>query len=156
MKTLLTILFTIVTCLALHAQEKFYEGGEVSIDAFGGVNTDLSTPRGFGGAGVQYYFTENAGVGAYTSLENVGGHLFENVSVRGLWRVPIERHAFYAHGGAARVFHDDTAWIIQLGPGYEYRRGKWSFWGELGFNKDAEDETKDPYASMRAGVRFTF
>jgi len=156
MKTLLTILITIATCIALQAQSA-YKAGEFSVDGFGGVNTDLSTPRGFAGVGLQYYLTENAGVGVYTSLENLSGHTFENVSVRALWRLPIERHALYAFGGATRVFHDDTAWLMQLGPGYQYQITKHvGLWTEIGFNKDVEDETKDPYASVRAGVRFSF
>lgn len=134
-----------------------YRGNEFSVDAFGGVNTDLSTERSFYGFGLQYYLTKNLGFGAFTSLDNLSGHTFENVSLRGLWRVPIEKHAFYGFGGAARIFHGDTGWLIQLGPGYEYRIWeRIGLWAEIGFNKDVEDETKDPYASVRGGVRFSF
>lgn len=157
MKTILTVLITIATCIALHAQSTAYKAGEFSVDGFGGANTDLSTARLFSGVGVQYYITENLGVGAYTSLDNLSGHTIENASLRALWRVPIERHAFYAFGGATRVFHEGTQWLINLGPGYEYRISKHiGLWTEIGFNKDVEDETKDPYASVRVGVRFTF
>lgn len=156
-KTLLVLAITTLTSLTLQAQEKAFKGGEFSIDAFGGVNTDLYTERSFYGFGLQYYITENLGFGAFTSLDNLSGHTFENVSFRGLWRVPIEKHAFYAFGGATRVFHGDLSWEMNLGPGYEYRIVEHvGLWVEIGFNKDVEDETKDPYASVRGGVRFTF
>lgn len=156
-KTLLIIAITIVTSLTLLAQEKAFKGGEFSVDAFGGIKSDLATERSFYGFGLQYYLTENLGIGAYTSLENLSGHTFENVSLRGLWRVPIEKHAFYAFGGATRTFREDIGWEINIGPGYEYRIAEHvGLWTEVGFNKDVEDATKDPYATVRGGIRFSF
>jgi len=149
--------FTEKDLIAYNKGLRFYEGKEFSLDIFGGVNTDLYTEHSFYGFGTQFYLTENLGFGAFTTLDELSGHLFERISFRGLWRVPIEKHAFYAFGGATRVYHDETAWILNLGPGYEYRIMKHiGLWTEIGFNKDVEDETQDPYASVRGGIRFTF
>lgn len=162
MKTLLIVVLTFIACVASKAQESLFEAGEFSVDAFGGVTSpDLDSERTSYGFGLQYYLTRSLGVGVYTTLENLSGHTFDNVSFRGLWRVPVEeKHAFYFFGGGTRQLHvgsEEDGWSIQLGPGYEYRPIEHvGLWAEIGMDKVVTGETRSLAATARGGIRFTF
>lgn len=156
-KTLIIIGLLLATGLAMRAQE-FYKGGEFSIEAFGSVvSPDLDSERTQYGFGGQFFLTRNLGIGAYTAIENLDGHTLENVTVRGIWRVPIERHALYFWGGATRYFHDETRWNLVLGPGYEFRPIEHvGLFAEIGMEKELTGEVRDLSATARAGLRFSF
>lgn len=144
-----------LTGLALRAQEPFGPG--FSLDAFGGVRTDLSTERSFYGFGVQYFVTPNLGFGAYTSMENLSGKTIDNISPQIIWRVPLGKHAFSFAGGVTRTFHDETGWELNLGPLYEYALTPHLHpWAGIAFNKDWQNDDKDPYATVRIGARYSF
>lgn len=139
-----------------------FHGNELSAEVFGAViSPDLDSETTGYGYGVQYYlpWIENLGGGVYTSFKDLSGHMFDNVSARLLWRVPVaDKHAFYAHGGGTRYFHgDDTRWTLILGPGYSYRPWKHiDFFSEIGMEKELTGEERELSATARAGVRFVF
>lgn len=144
-----------ITGLTMRAGEPF--GPDFSIDAFGGVKSDLSTERSFYGFGVQYFVTPNLGFGAYTAMENLSGKTIDNISPQIIWRVPLGKHAFSFAGGVTRTFHDETGWELNLGPLYEYALTEhFHPWVGIAFNKDWQHEEKDPYATVRVGARYTF
>lgn len=158
MKTLLIVIITIVTCIALHAQEKLYNAG-FSAGVFYGVTTpDLDAEAMHSGFEVLGFATRNLGFGARTTLEEIGGHLFENAAGRVIWRVPFEKHSLGFFGGAERVFHDDTYWALELGPEYTYRPfgERVEFFWQIGMRKRLTGEDRDLAARADVGLRFVF
>lgn len=153
---LLTLWFIALTCIAAHGQE-FYKADEFAVDAFGGIVTeDLDSEQALYGFGVQYYLTKNLGAGVYTSLGDLSGKTFDNVSVRGLWRVPYEKHALYFFGGVTRQL-DGSDWSLQLGPGYEFRPiDHIGLFAEVGMNKVWTGDERPLAATVRGGIRFSF
>lgn len=167
MKTIITLILAAVCLSAFAADEpkaqsaSAFKGNELSVDLFGGViSPDLDDETTTYGFGLQYYtpWIENLGAGVYTTFTDLSGHTPDNVSARLLWRVPVaDKHAFYAHGGGTRYFHDETGWNLILGPGYSYRPfAHIEFWGEVGMDKEITGEDRDLAATARAGVRLTW
>lgn len=134
-----------------------FHAGEVALDAFGAVTSpDLDAETLSYGVGAQLYLTRNLGVGVSTSLTETEGHFFENVSFRGLWRVPIERHALYAFGGVTRYVHDNPRYSLILGPGYEWRPvDHLGFFGEVGMEKELTGTERSLAATARLGIRLS-
>lgn len=121
MKTLiLSILLLTSTAIAADESE-FYRDREFQIDSFyKTVTPDFEAESGSAGLGVNAFLTRNIGIGASTDLSDLNGHLIDNVSLRGIYRVPIDRTALYGYGGATRYLKAEE-WAINLGVGAEVR-----------------------------------
>lgn len=159
-KIIIVIGLLLATGIAMRAQE-LYNAGEFGVDLTVGVRTaNLDDEESNYGFGLQYYITRNLGLGAYTTLTEMGGHTFENVSVRGLWRIPIEKHAFYFFGGVTRQLHvgsEEDGWSLQLGPGYQYMLVEHvSLFSEVGLDKVWTGDERPLAATIRGGLRFSF
>ena len=167
-------LFVVLPCLSmntLHGQsfwsDRFsydraagtaYEVHEFSLDILGGYAT--RDKRGhdkdaFGiGAGVNYFFTRNIGVGADTYADAFNVPYLLNAS--GIFRYPIPETGFapYAFGGFGRQWEYAPQWTGHLGLGLEFRIN-----ARTGVFLDARrvfaGQTSD-YALWRAGVRLGF
>lgn len=156
--SILTVCALALTGMAQEQAQSNFRAGEFALDLSGGVTSpDLDAERTSYGFGAQYYLTKSLGVGAYTTLENLSGHTFENISFRGLWRVPVHpQHALYAFGGVRRQFHDDTHWALELGPGYEWRPIKRiGVFAEAGLDKQWTG-LREASAIARGGLRIAF
>lgn len=145
-----------------------YREQELSIDLFGSASVGKHTidhlsgsrirhdSRGGAGAGVNYFFTRNVGVGGEAYSENTDGVFVDSASVNLIVRFPLGQGGFapYAFGGGGRQFEGAKAWFAQAGGGLEYR-----FTPRIGAFVDVRfvlpDETKY-YGVGRLGVRFAF
>lgn len=162
MKKLIVIIGIVgLIALAARAAEpakevSFYRGGEFSIDAFGELHTqDFDAEKSAVGAGFNYFFTENLGVGAQSSVGDLHGAAIDQVSLRGIWRAPFGRHAIYAYGGATRWLQEGE-WNLNLGPGYEFRfTPNVGAFVETGIDKRLTGD-REATAIGRVGLRIAF
>lgn len=148
-----------LTGLTMRAQE--FKPGEFQVDVFGQVATpDLDSERTSYGFGVSYFIGESLGVGVRTSFDELSGHLFESVSPRLLWRVPLQsRHALYAFFQGTRTFHGNTGWSAEAGPGYEFRPIEHvSIYSEIGMRKHVAGPNRDTdtYGTGEVGLRLSW
>lgn len=163
MKIIVTTILAAVCLSAFAADEpkKAFNAGEFQGELFGQVITpDLDSERTGYGFGVSYYITESLGAGLRTTFDELSGDAFENVSLRGLWRVPVGgKHALYAFAQGTRVFHGDTGWTVEAGPGYAYRPFEHvEFFGEISMRKEVAgpNRSTDTFGVGEAGLRFTW
>lgn len=165
MKTNLVIILAAVCLNAFSAEEpkatKAFNAGEFQGELFGQVVTpDLDSERTGYGFGVSYYITESLGAGIRTTFDELSGDTFENISLRGLWRVPVGgKHALYAWAQATRTFHGRTSWGGELGPGYEWRPIEHvGLYGEIGMRKEltGNDRSTDTFGTGEIGLRLTW
>lgn len=128
MKTILrfTVLFGILVLLSAVARaadepKSFYRDFEFSVDGFYQTATpDFEKETGSSGVGANVFFTRNFGIGASTALANLNGQFIDAVSLRGIYRVPIEKTALYGYAGSTRLFRAED-WTVDLGVGVEHR-----------------------------------
>lgn len=159
-KTLIILTIIALTGVAMRAQE--FKSGEFQVDVFGQVATpDLDSERTSYGFGVSYFIGESLGVGVRTSFDELSGHLFESVSPRLLWRIPVGlgRHALYAFAQGTRTFHGNTGWSAEIGPGYEYRPFEHvGLYAEIGMRKPITGPNRgtETYGTGEVGLRFSF
>jgi hypothetical protein len=149
-------------------QGDIYRASELSVDMFGTAsigkytidhpsnarvrnNTQLGA-----GAGMNYFFTRNIGIGAEAYSENTTGTFIDSASANLTLRLPLGQSGFapYAFGGGGRHFDAVKTWFGQAGAGIEYR-----FTPHIGVFLDARGvvptETKY-YGVARLGMRFAF
>jgi hypothetical protein len=149
-------------------QGDYYRSSELSVDGFGtgslGEYTlqHLSSDRvrqdvRFGvGAGINYFFTRNIGIGADAYSENTTGAFVDSASASLILRLPLGQSGFapYAFGGGGHQFDAAKLWFGQAGAGMEYR-----FTPHVGVFLDARavwpNETR-LYGVGRVGLRFAF
>lgn len=116
---LLSILLLASPVLA--AESSFYRDREFQIESFyQTVTPDFEAETGSVGFGLNAFLTRNIGVGVSTDIGNLNGHLIDSVSLRGIYRVPIDRTALYGYGGTTRYLKAEE-WSINLGVGAEVR-----------------------------------
>lgn len=135
----------------------YYRAGEFSVEGFGGLRTsDFDNERSNIGIGMNYFLTENVGVGIATAFENTSGQFFENLSVRGIYRIPIDKNAIYGFVGGYYLFDNDD-WAADLGVGVERR---WiphlGTFLEIGMLKKLTGNEKPAAATARVGLRIPF
>jgi hypothetical protein len=148
-----------------------YNAQELSLDLFGsyinpeGKFTDLfktSLQHGVwgGGAGLNYFFTENLGIGADFAISDFPKSDWEFNHVIGdvYLRLPIGNTGLapYAFGGGGRGMHPAWQWLYGGGVGLEYRFGP-----HMGIFTDARFLWSHTATSLnelgfRAGVRLVF
>lgn len=147
---------------------ELYRASELSVDVFGSGSVSRYTidhvsrarvrqnTRLGAGAGVNYFFTQNLGIGADAYSEDTKGSTIDSSSVSFIYRCPLGQSGFapYAFGGGGRHFENVRTWFAQAGVGMEYR-----FSPHVGMFLDARGvvphETKY-YAVGRIGMRFAF
>lgn len=160
MKKILLIIAITLTSLALRAQDCF-NAKEFQADIFGQVTTpDLDTEHTSYGFGVGYFITRSLGGGVRTTFDELSGDLFESVSPRLIWRVPLQgRHALYGFFQGTRTFHGKTGWSCEAGPGYEWRAlDRLGLYTEISMRKHVQgrDRDTDTYGIGEIGLRLNF
>ena len=145
-----------------------YRANELSVDVFGSGSLSRysidhvsrarirqNTRLGLG-VGVNYFFSQNMGIGADAYAEDSHGSVIDSTSVSFIYRLPLGQSGFapYAFGGGGRHFDNLSTWFVQAGAGVEYR-----FTPSVGVFTDVRGvvpkETKY-YGVARLGVRFAF
>jgi hypothetical protein len=145
-----------------------YKADELSVDGFGSGSLGKYTLDHFSkdrvrknirlgaGAGLNYFFTRNVGIGADAYSENTSGTFIDSASASLILRLPLGQTGLspYIFGGGGRHFDEVKTWFGQAGVGLEYR-----FTPHVGIFIDARgvvpDETKY-YGVARLGLRFAF
>ncbi len=145
-----------------------YRAKEFSVDGFGSGSVSRYTidhvsrsrvrqnTRLGVGAGVNYYFSQNFGIGGDVYAEDTHGSFIDSTSLSFLYRLPLGQSGFapYAFGGGGREFDGVDTWFLQAGLGMEYR-----FTPHIGVFVDGRGvvpkETKY-YGVARLGMRFAF
>lgn len=167
------ILLALMTSGLLAAEPKannFYRAGEVSLDLHGTVRTDdFDGERTGAGVGINYFHTQNWGIGLEGSAENTSGVFVEAVRVNAIYRIPINRSAIYIFAGGGANFcvppEEPTSgspdsesggdkWAFCLGVGVEHR-----FHEHFGVFSDIRlDKIEDRGATAlaRVGIRIPF
>lgn len=162
----LTVILLFIALLALpvkaaeipsppEAEQAFYKAG-VELEVAGQVRTtDFDTERGSAGVGLSAYFTESIGVRATTAFEDLRGSVFDNVSIHGLYRMPLNKNAIYGYAGAQRLLNDGE-WALEGGVGAERRWARhFATFAEIGFHKQLTGER--PITALgKVGVRIPF
>jgi hypothetical protein len=145
-----------------------YRANELSVDGFGTASVGKYTidhpssarvrhnARLGAGAGINYFFTRNLGVGAEAYSENTTGTFIDSTSANLTLRLPLGQSGFapYAFGGGGRHFDALKEWFAQAGGGIEYR-----FNPHMGIFMDARGVLPDKaryYGVARLGLRFAF
>ncbi len=153
---------------ALGDENALYRAHEWSLDAFGSgslsrytidhvsrARVQQNTRLGIGG-GVNYFFSQNMGLGADVYAEDTHGSVIDSASVNFIYRLPLGQGGFapYLLGGGGRHFDSVKTWFAQVGAGLEYR-----FTPHVGVFTDLRavvpSETKY-YGLGRVGMRFAF
>jgi hypothetical protein len=149
-------------------QGDLYRANELSVDAFGTASIGkytLDHPSGDrvrhnarlgAGAGINYFFTRNIGIGADAYSENTTGTFVDSASANLTLRLPLGQSGFapYVFGGGGRHFDALKEWFAQAGAGMEYR-----FNPHIGIFIDARGVLPDEaryYGVARLGMRFAF
>ncbi len=129
-----------------------YSSQELSLDMFGSYiagehhltklfETDIRSPRGRwgGGAGLNYFFTREIGIGADMNIADNGGPFIDHVLGNLILRWPIDPSGFapYIFGGGGRGF--DIGWTRSnadtdgfFAPGQEFNQKHWEWLADLG------------------------
>ena len=108
------------------------------------------------GAGLNYFFTRNLGLGAEAYSEDTGHSFVDNVSASLIARFPLGQSGFapYVYGGVGHQFDPIALNYLHAGGGLEYR-----FTRRFGLFVDARyvftDETEN-YGLGRLGFRLGF
>ena len=149
-------------------QGRIYRANELSVDAFGtgslGAYTinHVSNARvrhniRFGaGAGINYFFTRNLGIGGDVYSENTTGAFIDSASGNLILRIPLGESGLapYVFGGGGYQFDLTKAPFVQAGAGLEFR-----FTPNVGLFVDARGVVPDKakyYGVGRLGLRFAF
>lgn len=146
----------------------FYHANELSLDQFGagfiGENRishwsadRLSHNSRLGaGAGLNYFFTRNIGIGGDAFSINTEHSFVDTATANVIARFPIKETSVapYIFGGAGYQFENREQWLGNGGLGVEFRVSE-----HLGFFLDARYVLPDKspnYGMGRAGLRFAF
>jgi hypothetical protein len=147
-----------------------YTANELSLDLFGSYrnpegkltdlfNTSIRHGAWGGGAGLNYFFTRQVGLGADFNMSDKPGDRLVDYAVGNLYiRFPMGNSGFspYFFGGGGRGFSPVYEWVYGGGVGLEYRVSP-----VTGIFSDARFLWSDKSTSLdtltiRAGVRFIF
>jgi len=139
------------------AVANYFRANEFSVEAFGGVRTsDFDSERSHAGVGVSYFFTENIGARVSSAWEDMNGAFFDNLSVRGIYRIPIDKNAIYGFAGGQFLFDNDD-WAALLGVGVERRwTPHFGTFLEIGMHKELTGDERPASATAKVGVRIPF
>jgi len=150
------------------AKPEFYRANELSLDLFGtgsvgrytldhvSGNRIKENGRLGAGAGLNYFFTRNLGLGLDAYSENTAASFVDSGSANLILRLPLgqSRFAPYIFGGGGRNFEQLRSWFADAGAGIECR-----ITPHLGAFVDARGALPDKgryYGVGRAGLRLAF
>jgi hypothetical protein len=125
LKTTLIIALGLLACDLSRAQTSdVFTANELSLDAFGfygSQNKDGGSGAWGPGAGINYFFTQNFGIGADTYADAFNSPYLLNAN--GIFRFPISRSyvAPYVFAGFGRQWEHEPRWTGDFGGGIEYR-----------------------------------
>jgi hypothetical protein len=153
------LLFFIVSAPQSRAVEPVvFEAHELTLDGFGFYacrDKGGADKEAWGyGAGLNYFLTENIGLGADTYADAFTIPYLLNIS--GIYRFPLPDYnlAPYAIAGIGRQWDHAPQWLFHMGVGGEYR-----FQQNLGVFAELRGVfpvDTDPYALVRVGFRIRF
>lgn len=135
---------------------ELYRASEFSVDVFGAVEIDdtehLEDHIAGYGFGFNYFITRNFGLGleARSQLHRSDENWMNRMSVKGIWRVPVNAFNFNGFVGAGFRYqqHDlDQRFYAGLGVGYQFN-------GNLGVFVDGRIETEDFKSREPLAFRF--
>jgi hypothetical protein len=183
MKTILTIAMAVLTVTAtVTAQDRWsdrfrydregtdlYPDHEMTIDLFAAYtdakakfNDTLDTSiRGGdwgGGAGLNYFFTRNVGLGVDAFAQDNGEELVDAASASVILRLPVDvlHLAPYVFGGGGHNFQGSDSWTAHAGVGLELRLNSHTGIFVDGRHVFMERKSVSDYALIRSGLRFAF
>lgn len=151
---LLVLVLVGVVARAADAPKDHFRAQEFQIEGFySTVTPDFEQEQGFGGGAMSFFPWKNFGLSVQTSLGNLDGTLIDSVSLRGIYRVPINQTALYGYGGSTRLFRSEE-WTIDLGGGVEHRfTPNFGPFIEIGMIKLLKHSAE---ATGRVGLRISF
>jgi hypothetical protein len=155
----------ILMCVQGRAQTSdIFTANELSLDAFGfysSQNKDGGSSAWGPGAGINYFFTQNFGIGTDTYADAFNSPYLLNVN--GIFRYPICRSyvAPYLFAGFGRQWEHEPRWTGDVGGGLEYRLSRQirpDLTPQVGLFVDARGvfpTEAGNFAVLRFGIRFT-
>jgi outer membrane protein W len=152
-----------------HRTGDLFRAHEFSVDLFGSLSVGQETiddisgnrvkddGRLGAGAGVNYFFTRNIGIGADAYSENTHDEFVDKASANLIIRFPFEtaQLAPYVFGGGGRQFDPNEISFGQIGAGLEVRvNPRWAIFTDVRYmfmEKGADD-----IGLGRLGLRLAF
>ena len=133
-----------------------FDGGELQVDGFfSGLIVNSGDDFYGGGIGINYYFTQNIGVGASWALQDINGTVFHDTSVDLLLRAPLgdSCNAIYGIVGGGVLADGENFGSFNYGLGLEHR-----FSPSCGIFGEARHKFIDnaDFLSARVGFRLVF
>jgi len=144
-----------------------YTANELSLDMFGSYvanerriedlfKTNIRHGTWGGGVGLNYFFTQNFGIGGDINMPANGGKLIDNAYGQLIARIPIACSGIapYVFGGGGRQIEPSWQWEGHAGVGIEYRLNPgWGIFTDARYTwvKNTSDEIL-----FRGGLRFVF
>jgi len=139
-------------------QPVVFTAQDFSVDVFGyhgGREKSGADHDAYGyGVGVNYFITENIGVGAETYADAFTVPYILNLS--GIYRFPLAEYnvAPYLFTGLGRQWEHAPQWVFHFGGGAEYRlRQELAGFADL---RGVFPVDTDPYIMLRIGIRLRF
>ena len=129
--------------------------GEQTIDNISGTRVRENGRLG-AGAGINFFFTRNFGLGADAYSENTDHSFVDSASVNFIARMPLGGSGFspYIFGGATRQFDNVLQWGGDGGGGFEFRFAhNWALFVDARY---VLPDRTDNYGVGRGGVRISF
>jgi hypothetical protein len=152
----------------MYPPDTLFFGNELSLDLFGSVSVGQEVIENLtdervedngrlgAGAGLNYFFNRNIGLGADAYTENTGHNFIDNTSASLIIRFPFDKAhlAPYIYGGGGYQFDPTELWFAQAGAGLELR-----FTRNVGIFVDGRWVFTDAVQDLgvaRAGLRLIF
>ncbi len=154
---------------SVHQTGDLFRAQEFSVDIFGSLSVGQETiddisgsrvkddGRLGAGAGVNYFFTRNFGIGADAYSENTHDEFVDKASANLIVRFPFETAhlAPYVFGGGGRQFDPNEMSFGQIGTGLEVRvNSMWAIFTDVRYM--FMDKGADDIGLGRLGIRLTF
>lgn len=152
-KIIIVIGLLLATGLAMRAQELY--GSGFSIDGFASVVTsDFNNEKLGYGVGVNYFFTDNLGVGVEALTDRLDTDIAAGANL--IYRIPIGQSAPYVFAGGGYDWETEQV-NISVGVGLEHRFTEhWGIFGDARLLKDIEGTDTPSAAFARLGIRIAF
>lgn len=151
----------------VYERDNRYTAQELSLDGFATFTaregeaedifkTNIRHGRWGGGAGVNYFFTRELGIGGDVNIIDNGGNFIDYASGSLILRMPLDPTGLapYIFGGGGRQTQPVWNWTAHAGVGLEYRFNPWT-----GIFADARYIWADKTSAaigLRTGLRFVF
>lgn len=153
MKKIIIVIGLLLATIAMRAQELY--GSGFSIDGFASVVTsDFNNEKLGYGVGVNYFFTDNLGVGVEALTDRLDTDIAAGANL--IYRIPIGQSAPYVFAGGGYDWETEQV-NISVGVGLEHRFTEhWGIFGDARLLKDIEGTDTPSAAFARLGIRIAF